>query len=86
MIYVSGAVFSGIDEPKSNEILELSVKVRYLAKPIKCVVEYLGKGCAKVQLSQPQRAVTTGQSAVFYVGETVAFGSFIDSFVPMESC
>ena len=86
VIYVSGAVFSGIDEPKKNETLELSVKVRYLAKPIKCVVEYFGEGCAKAQLSQPQRAVTAGQSAVFYLGETVAFGSFIDSSVPMESC
>ena len=79
VIYVSGAVFSGIEEPKKGEVLLLSVKVRYLAKPVSCAVEYLGDGRAKVNLAIPQRAVTAGQSAVFYVGDVLSFGAFIDS-------
>ena len=79
VVFVSGAVFSGIKEPAKNEKIELSVKVRYLAKPIPCTVQYLGDGRAKANLTLPQRAVTAGQSAVFYLGEVVAFGAFIDS-------
>ncbi len=79
VLYVSGAVFSGIEEPKVGQAFELSVKVRYLAKPVSCTVEYLGDGCAKVNLALAQRAVTAGQSAVFYQGDLLVFGAFIDS-------
>ena len=79
VIYVSGAVFSGMEEPKINECFELFVKVRYLAKPILCTVKYLGAGAAKVTLSLLQRAVTAGQSAVFYHGDVLMFGAFIDA-------
>jgi len=85
VLYVSGAVFSGIKEPEKNEILELSVKVRYLAPPIPATVEYLGDGCARVILSACQRAVTKGQSAVFYLGDLLAFGAFIDRADPLDS-
>lgn len=79
VLYVSGAVFSGIEEPKPSEELSLSVKVRYLAKPISCTVKYLGDGRAEVKLALMQRAVTAGQSAVFYMDDVIAFGAFIDS-------
>lgn len=78
-IYLSGMVFSGVDEPSDGEELQLSVKVRYLAPPIPCTVKYLGDGCAVARLSRSQRAVTAGQSAVFYRGDLLAFGAFIDS-------
>lgn len=84
-ICVSGAVFSGMDEPRVREQIALSVKVRYLAKPIPCVAEYLGEGRLRVKLSLPQRAVTAGQSAVFYREDAVMFGGFIDSSKPYKS-
>ena len=77
-IELSGIVFSGIEEPPSGEELRLSVKVRYLAPPIECRFSYLGGGKALVRLGSPVRAVTAGQSAVFYDGEELCAGGFID--------
>lgn len=74
---VRDMVFPGISEPKINEKLSLSVKVRYLAPPVSCTLEYLGGGRAEVKLDVPQRAITPGQSAVFYDGDDVAAGGFI---------
>ena len=77
-IEISGIVFSGIKEAKVGERLALSVKVRYPAPPVETDFIYLGEGRAEAYLSTPVRAVATGQSAVFYSGETVALGGFID--------
>lgn len=70
-------VFPGISEPKINEKLSLQVKVRYLAPPVSCTVEYLGGGRAEVKLDLPHRAITPGQSAVFYENDDVLAGGFI---------
>lgn len=75
---VSGMVFSGIAEPSVGEQITLSVKLRYLAKQEKCVLKYDGQGRARVSLFAPVRAVTPGQSAVFYNGDILAAGGFIE--------
>lgn len=41
-------------------------KIRYRQKDQPCVIETLGDGSATVRFLEPQRAVTTGQSIVFY--------------------
>ena len=61
-----------------GEERELFVKVRYLAPMIKARICYLGEGRAEARLDTPVRAVTPGQSAVFYDGDIVALGGFID--------
>ena len=72
----SGLVFqSQIQE--NGELDDLCVKIRYAAKPVPCKVR-LDNGVAYVEFIAPQRAVTPGQSAVFYRGEKIAFGGFID--------
>ncbi len=59
---------------------ELSVKVRYSAKPRKAVVtEENGKLYADFEPLFPDCA--PGQSAVFYVGDKLAFGGFIDEII-----
>lgn len=63
------------DETREKEYL---VKIRYAAKPAKATVRY-SKNMAEVTFEEPQRAVTPGQSAVFYDGERIAFGGFICS-------
>ncbi len=65
-------------EPIEGEIREKEylVKIRYSAKPARAIVRYSNK-MAEVSFVEPQRAVTPGQSAVFYDGERVAFGGFI---------
>ena len=75
---VSGMVFSGIREPMENEEICLDVKIRYAAPPIPARILYLGGGRAKVKTESPIRAVTPGQSAVFYVKDVLACGGYID--------
>lgn len=77
-ICVSDMNFVGISEPEINEETELFVKVRYLAPKVKCSLKYLGGGRGIAKLSLPQRAVTPGQSAVFYQENCLACGGFID--------
>ena len=77
-LYVSGIIFSSEPEMKTGESREYLVKLRYLQAPVKATLTYLGEGRGRVDLSVPQRAVTPGQSAVFYVGERLALGAFID--------
>ncbi len=78
-ISVSGIVFSGIPDMSAGEIKQFKVKLRYLAPPVECLLEYNGEGHATVKLFEPVRAVTPGQSAVFYDGYVIAAGGYIDS-------
>lgn len=63
-------------EYKAGETAELSVKIRYAAKPVKCTVRF-GEGNAHITTDVPVRAITPGQSAVFYESDGVVFGGFI---------
>ena len=54
----------------------LDVKIRYAAKPMKADVS-IENGVATVTFSDSVRAVTPGQSAVFYLENRLAFGGVI---------
>ena len=41
-------------------------------------VNPLGHNRVRVELDTPVRAITPGQSAVFYIGDLLAGGGFID--------
>lgn len=56
---------------------EYLVKSRYRAEPVECRVEFIDDDRAIVTPLAPIRAVTSGQSAVFYSGNQVAFGGII---------
>ncbi len=58
------------------ESFACTVKLRYAAKPAEAFVTLEGS-TAHIQLSTPQRAVTPGQSAVFYDGNRVIGGGII---------
>lgn len=77
-ISLSGAIFSGMKTPKIGEEMELEVKLRYAAPPIKCIAKLEENGSVSVSLTTPARAVTAGQSAVFYDENVLMFGAFID--------
>ncbi|MBQ8165314.1 MAG: tRNA 2-thiouridine(34) synthase MnmA [Clostridia bacterium] len=58
--------------------INVTVKTRYNQKDIPATIEYDGKNnCVKVFFDNPQRAVTPGQTAVFYDGENVYGGGVI---------
>lgn len=61
---------------KITEQLNVDIKIRYSAKPAPGkIMQYENK--IKVEFDEPQRAVTPGQSAVFYYGSVVIGGGKI---------
>lgn len=69
--------FSSLDTPECSD---LTVKVRYSAKPRKTVLRFEnGDIYSDFEPSFPDCA--PGQSAVFYIGDKLAFGGFIDGIV-----
>jgi len=56
---------------------EADVKIRYRGDPAPAVVEPAGGHEARVEFRTPQRAVTPGQSVVFYAGDEVVGGGSI---------
>jgi tRNA-specific 2-thiouridylase len=74
--YISDLVFSGMKKQEKGSV-RLYVKTRYLA-PLSLVdVEFEGD-VAHVHFVDEPKLVTPGQSAVFYDGDLLALGGFID--------
>lgn len=57
--------------------IEITAKIRYRSKEAKAVLELLENKQAKVTFEEPQRAITPGQSVVFYIGDVVLGGGKI---------
>ncbi len=55
-----------------------SAKVRYRQQDQSCIITSIENGIATVQFEQPQRAVTPGQSIVFYNQDECLGGGIID--------
>ena len=60
-------------------ILECEARIRYRSKPVKAVVT-VGEDAsmAMVEFEEPQRAVAPGQAVVFYRGDEVLGGGWIE--------
>ncbi|NMA94679.1 MAG: tRNA 2-thiouridine(34) synthase MnmA, partial [Clostridiales bacterium] len=54
------------------------VKIRYTAKATRATIEPIDDDKVKVVFDEPARAITPGQSAVFYDGDMVLGGGVID--------
>jgi len=67
-----------------NERVEVEVRIRYNAPPFKGYVTRLNDEQVRVDFDQPQKAVTPGQSAVFYDGDVVLAGATIDEPIRCE--
>ncbi|MDW7652459.1 MAG: tRNA 2-thiouridine(34) synthase MnmA [Bacillota bacterium] len=57
--------------------MDVTVKIRYHAKEVPAVLSPLPDGRARLEFAEPERAVTPGQSVVFYDGDDVVGGGII---------
>jgi tRNA-specific 2-thiouridylase len=63
---------------KLDKAIRVKAKIRYSAQEADCIVEPLGDDRVKVTFDEPQRAITPGQSVVFYDGDYVVGGGIIE--------
>jgi len=71
--------FITIDKLSSNVLV--TAKIRYSSAPATAVISPLGDNEVRVKFDQPQRAITPGQSVVFYDGEVVVGGGTIKKVI-----
>jgi len=67
-------LFDSLDRP-----MEVYAKIRYSAKPSKAMIYPLPENKVKVVFNEKQRAITKGQSVVFYDEEYLVGGGVIES-------
>ena len=60
-----------------GETVEAQVKIRHHHPGAPARVEAQGNSTATVEFNEPQRAISPGQAAVFYVGDEVLGGGWI---------
>ena len=63
---------------KPNGPLKVGVKFRYRQKDQGCTLEFIDEETVKLIYDAPYKAVTPGQAAVFYSGDTCLGGGIID--------
>lgn len=71
--HLNWIAFESLQEP-----LQAAAKIRYGSREMPVEVRPLADGRVDVHFLQPQRAITPGQSIVFYDGNTVLGGGVID--------
>ena len=80
-LYASAAILGdeNFHVPEEEALAgDLLVKIRYRHEPAAATLRRAGKGRLEVRFLRPQRAVTPGQSAVFYRGDLLLGGAVID--------
>lgn len=65
------------NQDEVDDSIDVYAKVRYAARPAKARVTYIGKGRVRVDFEEPQRAITSGQSVVFYSEDRLLGGGII---------
>ncbi|MFT5899425.1 MAG: tRNA-specific 2-thiouridylase [Glaciecola sp.] len=70
-----------VDRVGPSETTKMMVKTRYRQCDISCTVTPYSEGKVRVLFDQPQKAVTPGQSAVFYINDLCLGGGIIDGYL-----
>ena len=63
--------------PEPTEEIRVAIKIRHRHEPAMATLRVTGDGRVEATFDDPQRAITPGQSAVFYQGDEVAGGGWI---------
>lgn len=66
---------------RSDRILEIEAKIRYNSPGALARIRAIENDCVEVIFHEPQRAVTPGQSVVFYRDDLVVGGGVIKSYI-----
>lgn len=67
-----------IPSDKISHSIKVEVKIRYNSKKFSAIISSYGKDKVLINFDEPQRAITPGQSAVFYQGDIVIGGGIIE--------
>ena len=78
----AGRVSYTLGQPPAGPV-EVGVKIRYKSSEAAAVLHPRPQG-ALLSFSQPQRAITPGQAAVFYQGDVVLGGGIIEGTLPPD--
>lgn len=70
-----------VDRKGPQAEIKCTVKTRYRQEDIPCTVTPQEDGSIKVIFDEPQKAVTPGQSAVFYQNEICLGGGIIENYI-----
>ncbi len=70
---------------QAPENKKLTAKIRYRQQDQSCHLEKLGAAHYRIEFEQPQRAITPGQSVVFYSGDTCLGGGVIETMYNNQS-
>jgi tRNA-uridine 2-sulfurtransferase len=65
-------------EPRDEAEVEAEVQIRYRSPAIRCVIRKTISGSSEVRFKEAFPAVTPGQAAVFYLGDLVLGGGWIE--------
>jgi tRNA-specific 2-thiouridylase len=71
-----------ISTPELREPMRVAVKIRHKHQPAPAMIESAGLDEVRVTFDEPQRALTPGQAAVFYDGDIVVGGGWIENSTP----
>lgn len=83
--FASGLISSTISwlQTPLHSSFTSTCKIRYRHQPVPCHVTLLSEQQVEVRFTDPQRAITPGQSVVFYEGDKVLGGGLIAGPLPL---
>lgn len=79
-LYSSGLTAGEVNwiAPPPSSTIEATCKIRYRHQPVPCRITPLPERRAEVHFLEPEKSVTPGQAVVFYEGDVVLGGGWIE--------